>query len=350
MPWPSASPALNLALALIAAVALGAAAFYAALPWIVQPMLRLMLKLRYKVIVRGLEHIPREGPALLALNHVSWLDGFVIAAHVPRRGKAMINAALVSGPVLRPIALRAGLIPTPWSGPRAIRAALETTRERLDLGEAVAIFPEGQISRHGMLNPFQRGIEVILKGKESVPVVPGALDGLWGSNFSFSGGHFYRKRPKGLRRTIALVFGPPLPAPVTAVALQRAVQDRLVEAHECLGAAARPLDSIDATLPRWEHPELGLLAASARDVVDEAASVRQVGHKEGAVGLIVPGVALRAVDEAGADVAPGTESRLIARVAGRPGWHDTGRLGAIERDGFVRLAAAEASATSTDAG
>lgn len=344
MTWPSHSPTLNLLLAIGGVIIVGGAVFYATLPWTVQPMLRAMLFPRYRVLISGTEHIPRKGPALLALNHVSWLDGLVIASHAPRRGKAMVNASLVSGPIFRPLALRAGIIPTPWAGPRAIRAALEAARAQLEQDEAIAIFPEGQISRHGLMNPFQRGIEVILKGKEGLPVVPGAVDGLWGSNFSYSGGRFFGKRPKGWRRTVSVVFGPPLPAPVTAFQLQQRVQELLVEAHERLGTSASLPETLDPSLPRWEHPRLGLLTASAPRIEVAAASVNQSAHKPGTVGLAVPGTAIRAVDEEGIPLPPDREGKLEAMVVGHPNWEDTGATGSLDRDGFVRISSSSPAA------
>ena len=105
------------------AVALGLSAFYVFLPAIIQGLLRAVLSLRYSFRVIGRENVPTIGPALIAANHQSWLDGFVLAAVTPRRGKAMVNAGFITHPVLRALALRAGMIPTPFSGPRAIRAA-----------------------------------------------------------------------------------------------------------------------------------------------------------------------------------------------------------------------------------
>jgi acyl-[acyl-carrier-protein]-phospholipid O-acyltransferase/long-chain-fatty-acid--[acyl-carrier-protein] ligase len=316
--------------------------FYAALPGLAQPLLRAVLALRYRVEVVGREHLPRTGPVLVAPNHITWLDGFLLAAAFPRRGKALVNADLIDRPGLRQVAVRAGIIPTPSSGPRAIRAAIAAGRAALERGEALGIFPEGQISRTGLLGPFLRGVELILKDKPDVPVVPVAIDGLWGSVFSYAGGGFFRRWPDGLRRRVVVAIGRPLKPPpgqtLTAFAIRQAVLEALVDARAALGAPARPLETLDPALPRWEHPELGLLTASAADVDLPQINFHQAGHKEGTVGLPVPGVAIRVVGDNGAPIPPGTVGRLEARLAGRPGWHDTGARGSLEPDGFVRLA------------
>ena len=55
---------------------------------------------------------------------------------------------------------------------------------------------EGQISRTGFLGPFYRGIEVILHGRDAIPVIPVAIDNLWGSLFSRSEGTVLLETPR----------------------------------------------------------------------------------------------------------------------------------------------------------
>ncbi len=194
-------------------------------------------------------------------------------------------------------ARRIGIIPVPFTGPKAQRAAITAAREALRRGEVVAIMPEGQLTRTGFLGPFYRGLEVILKGFDDVPVVPAALDNLWGSIWSFQGGTTVRKRPVGLRRRVAVAFGPPLTGPPSLFQIRLAIQEAHVDAREFRGLGPLPLETIDRSLPHLEHPELGLLAASTHDY--DQAGVTQPGQRPGSVGLALPGVALRVVDESG---------------------------------------------------
>jgi 1-acyl-sn-glycerol-3-phosphate acyltransferase len=317
-------------------VAAGLALFVAALPWLVRPLFRLLLWPRYRFRVAGREHIPRGGPVLLAANHVTWIDGFLLVAAIPRRGKALVYASYIDKPILRRLARYVGLIPVPAHGPRAQRAAIEAARRALGRGEAVLIFPEGQISRTGLTGPFHRGLEVLLKGHEGVPVIPACLDNLWGSLFSFSGGRFLRKRPRGLRRTVCIGFGPPVPPPVTAFSARQAVLVAGVRAAELLPGGRVPLEAIDRSLPHLEHPELGPLAVSTPDYHRD--DVHQTGQKPGTVGQAAPGVALRVVDEEGRPLPPDAEGRVQALVPGRPDWAETGHRGRLDRDGFLRIA------------
>jgi 1-acyl-sn-glycerol-3-phosphate acyltransferase len=322
-------------LLVLGGVVLALAAFFAFLPWVIQSLIRVLLWPRYRLRVIGGEHLPKTGPALLALNHLSWFDGFFLAASCPRRGKALVNRSYIDVPIFRPLAIRAGLIPVSYNSLRAQRALFASCRAALDRGEVVAIFPEGQISRNGLTGPFQRGLEVILKDRASVPVIPVYLDNVWGSVWSFSGGRFLKKWPQGWRRTVNIVFGPPVPPPVTTFAVRQAVLAAGVRGFAMRRPAPRPLETIDPSLPHLDHPALGPLTGSTANY--DHADIHQIGHKPGTVGLPLPGVALRIVDEAGKELPPDAEGQVQALIAGKPDWAETGLRGSLSADGFLRI-------------
>jgi 1-acyl-sn-glycerol-3-phosphate acyltransferase len=303
----------------------------------VRPGFRVLFAPRYRLRVTGLENLPREGPALIVSNHVTWIDGFILAAVIPRRRMALINSSYVDMPFIRRLAIHSGLIPVPSRGPRAHRQAIVAARAALDRGAALMIFPEAQLTRTGLTGPFFRGLEVILDGRDDVPVVPVFLDGLWGSVFSHSGGRFFAKWPQGWRRTVDVAFGPPVPAPRTAFHARQAVIQAGVAAARRRGRPEdRPaLETIVPGAPRWDHPTLGTLTLSTRDF--DQGDVRQQGTRPGSVGLAAPGVAIRAVDEQGQVLGPDQTGRLDALRPGDPDWVDTGHTGHIDRDGFVWL-------------
>lgn len=327
-------PWLEWALGLIGGFAL----FVLVMPWLVRPFWFLVTAPRYGLTVLGAEHVPKAGPVLIVVNHVTWIDGFLLARGCPRRARFLIYALYVDLPIIRLLARRGGLIPVPATGPKAQRAAIDAARKALDRGEVVCIFPEGQLTRNGLTGPFKRGMELILHGREGVPVVPAYLDRLWGSVFSAAGGGFFSSRPTGLRHRVTLAFGPPLPPPVTAFAARQAVLATGAAAFalrpEAGRWAARLPDPVDPDLPGWVHPALGPLTGSAADIHRD--DLRQIGGKPGTVGSALPGVALRAVGADGAPLPPDSPGRIEALVD-PAGWNDTGRTGRIDADGFVTL-------------
>jgi 1-acyl-sn-glycerol-3-phosphate acyltransferase len=101
--------------------------------------------------------------------------------------------------------------------------AFDQVREALGEGEIVGIFPEGRLTSDGEMQPFRPGIERIV-AETPVPVIPMALQGLWGSFFSRSYQGRAMRRWRGAFSRIALVVGPPIPAAqVTPELLQERV-------------------------------------------------------------------------------------------------------------------------------
>lgn len=74
----------------------------------------------------------------------------------------------------------------------------------------MCIFPEGKITRDGQIDVFRAGIEKIL-AKDPVPVIPMALQGLWGTWFSLEGGKAIIKAPRKWLTNISLVVGKRIP-------------------------------------------------------------------------------------------------------------------------------------------
>lgn len=186
----------------------------------------------YRVRVHGRENLPETGGALLVANHVTWADGVLLLTSSSRPIRMLAYADFVHKPTLRWVAKIFRVIPIKASeGPKALIRSLETARQSIREGDLVCIFAEGQLTRTGQLQPFQRGLLKIVEGT-GAPVIPIYLDGLWGSIFSFSGGKFFWKWPRKLPYPVGIVFGKPLAKPDDVHQVRQAVQELGVEAVE----------------------------------------------------------------------------------------------------------------------
>ena len=182
----------------------------------------------YRLEKNGLEHIPEEGPAVLACNHVSYVDALIIAAACRRPIRFVMDHNIFRIPVLNFIFRTSRTIPiaSARENPVLLERAYDEIARALEHGDLVGIFPEGRITDTGEMYPFRPGIKRIVE-RTPVPVIPMALRGLWGSFFSRHGGAaMARLLRRGISSKIGLAVGATVP-PQTATpeGLQAHVQE-----------------------------------------------------------------------------------------------------------------------------
>ena len=184
----------------------------------------------YRLEKRGINNIPEEGPALLICNHVSFVDPLIIMAACPRPIRFVMDHNIFKLPILSFAFRDARAIPiAPAKEDSAtLEQAYDDIAAALAAGELVAIFPEGGITRDGELQPFKTGVERIL-ARTPVPIVPMALQGLWGSFFSRKDGPaMTRPLRRGLFNKVTLTVEPTIsPDGVSAESLQQRVKNIL---------------------------------------------------------------------------------------------------------------------------
>jgi long-chain acyl-CoA synthetase len=145
---------------------------------IMRAVLRLVFQVGFRLRVTGADHLPLDGPFLLAANHTSYLDPFAIAAATPPPLCARLHFLgwqayfrnLFTAWVARvghviPVGMEASLVP-------ALQAAALVLRQ----GQGLLVFPEGQRSDDGTPKPFRPGIG-ILACELGVPVIPIWIEG-----------------------------------------------------------------------------------------------------------------------------------------------------------------------------
>ena len=174
----------------------------------------------YRFKVTGDHHIPVQGAAVLACNHVSFIDAVLLMAASPRPIRFVMDHRIFKIPVLGWMFKLAKAIPiAPRSeDPAAYAQAFIDAQAVLQEGDLLAIFPEGGITKDGELQEFKGGIMKILEDAKAQgvepPVIPMALTNLWGSYFSRieKNGAMVRPFRRGMFSRVGLNVGTPMAA------------------------------------------------------------------------------------------------------------------------------------------
>ncbi|WP_329128825.1 1-acyl-sn-glycerol-3-phosphate acyltransferase [Streptomyces sp. NBC_01476] len=152
--------------------------FYRVLKYVILgPLLRLFFRPR----IEGLENIPESGAAVVAGNHLSFSDHFVMPAILPRRITFLAKAEYFTGPGIKGRLIAAffrgvGQIPVDRTGGRASESAIDAALGVLGRGELLGIYPEGTRSHDGRLYRGRTGVAVMAL-RAGAPVVPCAMVG-----------------------------------------------------------------------------------------------------------------------------------------------------------------------------
>ena len=134
-------------------------------------IISLFLRLLWRVRVEGREHIPADGPVILAANHQSFCDSFFLPLVVKRRVTYVAKAEYFDSWKTAWFFRAAGQIPMNRSGGDASQRALDTATEVLRSGGVLAIYPEGTRAPDARLHKGKTGVARLSLGC-NVPVVP----------------------------------------------------------------------------------------------------------------------------------------------------------------------------------
>ena len=126
--------------------------------WVVKALLTPLLRLVFRVRVEGLENVPRRGAAILAGNHLSFIDSFFLPLVVHRRVTFVAKAEYFDDPRTAWFFRAVGQIPIRRGGGHESRRALETAKDVLDSGRLFGIYPEGTRSPDGRLYKGHTGV------------------------------------------------------------------------------------------------------------------------------------------------------------------------------------------------
>ena len=136
------------------------------------------LMLAFSFRTAGSRHVPQTGPVLLLANHQSFLDPSIIGVTARRDIYYLARKTLFKNPLATLYIQSVNGVPVDNEG--VAKEGLRTVIDLLKAGEAVIVFPEGERTHDGKMQPLMPGIHLILK-RVPVPVVPIGIAGAFES-------------------------------------------------------------------------------------------------------------------------------------------------------------------------
>ncbi|SEJ88139.1 acyl-[acyl-carrier-protein]-phospholipid O-acyltransferase / long-chain-fatty-acid--[acyl-carrier-protein] ligase [Sphingobium sp. AP50] len=147
---------------------------------VIKSLFRGLLRLLYRVEVSGAENMPAVGtPAVVVVNHVSFLDGLLLAAFLPGKPTFAVHTRIAKAWWIKPFLPLFDAFPVDPTNPMAAKAMVKAVRE----GRTLVIFPEGRITVTGALMKIFDGPGMVAD-KADAPIIPVRIDGAQFTPFS----------------------------------------------------------------------------------------------------------------------------------------------------------------------
>ena len=268
---------------------------------VIKWLVRSVLTAIYRVELHGAENMPAPGePAVVVVNHVSWLDGLLLAVFLPGKPTFAIHSRVAKLWWIQPALKLFDAFPVDPTNPMAAKAMVKAVKE----GRTLVIFPEGRITVTGALMKVFDGPGMVAD-KADAPIVPVRIDGAQYTMFS----HMRGKLRQRWFPQISLTVLPPrrfavsepgmsarqrraaagrrlydeLSGMIFATAdLERTLFEALVDARHVHGARAKVLEDVKRAPLDYGKLVIGSLALG---------QALEPGTRVGeAVGLLMPNV------------------------------------------------------------
>ncbi len=143
-------------------------------------MIRAVLILLYRVEVKGTKYMPKPGErAVVVVNHVSFLDGLLLAAFLPGRPTFAVATSIAKSFWIKPMLKLFDAFPVDPTNPMSAKRMVKAVKE----GRTLVIFPEGRITVTGALMKVFDGPGMVAD-KADAPIIPVRIDGAQLTPFS----------------------------------------------------------------------------------------------------------------------------------------------------------------------
>jgi len=169
----------------------------------------LVTRIVYRVKCGNEKNIPESGAVLLVSNHMTLLDPLIISSCTSRKINFVIHRDYKKYLLLRKLYRESNFIYSSYEE-LELSYCCNLAKKVLDDGEIVCIFPEGQMTRNGILGSFTPGIEHFFKIKSEFSIIPVYISGLWGSVLSYYYDNIKLRLPKKLFRAVNISIGSPI--------------------------------------------------------------------------------------------------------------------------------------------
>ena len=147
---------------------------------VIKRLIRTVLEIAYRVEVHGAENMPKPGErAVVVVNHVSWLDGLLLAVFLPGKPVFAVHSAVVASWWIKPALKLFRAFPVDPTNPMSTKAMVKAVKD----GNTLVIFPEGRITVTGALMKVFDGPGMVAD-KADAPIIPVRIDGAQYSTFS----------------------------------------------------------------------------------------------------------------------------------------------------------------------
>jgi 1-acyl-sn-glycerol-3-phosphate acyltransferase len=145
--------------------------------WVGYHLTKLLGRIFFRLRVLHRERMINHGPVILAANHQSFLDPPLAGSASDRAIYFLARRTLLDGPIFGWLLPKLNVIPVDSEG-RKDRTALKALIRILKAGEGTLVFPEGQRTPDGHLQPALPGVGLVI-AKTLAPVVPMRIFGVY---------------------------------------------------------------------------------------------------------------------------------------------------------------------------